>query len=423
MDNKEKIYVGYELGKDYCQISLISPASGKEPVLIPAITGGENTRIPLLLAKKKGVEQWYFGQEAEQKIAEEEAVAAEDFYEKAQNSEQIILEEKEYEAELLMQMYLKKTFSLLLGYVSFQKIDLITFCVDKITPKQVQLWKTLQKKFPFPEKKSSLISHSEGFACYVMTQEETLWDRGVILLDYDGSLLDIKSLEINKGTMPRIIKVDTLASAELPKEDETLFSLLKQVLEGKKAAMVYLVGTGFAESWYSNSLKLLCQGRRVFRGQNLYGMGALTYGKQREEQKNRKYLYLGQEQVKLNFAVPAICRGQEVDYELVSAEEHWYEAGGELDVLLGESRELVFYVSGLYGGRQEIKLPLSEFPLREERASRLGLQISFTSEETGIIKAEDLGFGEIYPATGKCWQQEIDLVQLAQQLAKAKQDT
>lgn len=416
MNNKEKIYVGYEFGKDYCQISILSPGTGREPILIPAVPGGENTRIPLLLAKKKGVEQWYYGQEAEEKIVEEEAVAVRDFYQKAQDETTMVLEEREYDARILMQMYLKKTFSLLLGYVPFQNVAHITFCVDKITPKQVELWKNLKQQFPFPQESSSLISYSEGFACYVMTQEESLWERGVILVDYDGSVLEMKSLDTDKRTLPKVMEVKTLTVTQLAPEDEAFFSLLKTMLEGTRASMVYLVGQGFLENWYPNSLKLLCQGRRVFRGQNLYGMGALSYGKQKEEEQKRAYLYLGQEQVKINFTIPALCRGQEREYELVSAEEHWYEAGGELEVLLGESTKLVFCVSGLYGGSQEIIMPLKEFPMREGRASRLKITMVFTSEDSGKITVEDLGFGEIYPATGRIWQQEIDLVQLIQQL-------
>lgn len=414
-ENKEKIYVGYELGKDYCMISLSSPNTGKEPILIPSVPGGDITRIPFLLAKKCGVEQWYYGQEAEEKVANGQAVAAENFYEKAENEETILIEEKEYQAELLLQMYLKKTFSLLLGYISLEQVDCITFCVDKITDKQVRLWKNMGQQVPFPKEKMRLISYSEGFANYVMTQEESLWQRGVILLDYDGEWLEIKELVIHRETMPRVLNVVSLEAAELEMEDKTFFSLLKKVLEGKRAGMIYLVGKGFVGNWYPESLKLLCQGRRVFRGQNLYGIGALFYGVQRGKAQ-RQYLYLGEEQVKVNITLPALQVTKEVEYELVSGEEHWYEAEVSLEVLLGESRELVFHVTGLYGGETKIKLLLNEFPVREERASRLRISISFKDKETGSILGEDLGFGEIYPATGKKWEQEICIPELQKQL-------
>lgn len=415
-ENKEKIYVAYEFGKEDCLISLISPATGKEPILIPSVPGGDTTRIPLFLAKKCGVEQWYYGQEAEEKVKQGQAVAAENFYEKAKQSKVIVLEEKEYQAELLLQMYLKKTFSLLLGYVSLEQVDCITFCVDKITESQVRLWKNMQQHIPFPKEKMRLISYSEGFAYYVMTQEESLWQRGVILLDYDGAWLEIKELVIHRETMPRVMEVVSLTATELEPQDTICFSLLKKVLEGKRAGMIYLVGKGFAGEWYQESLKLLCQGRRVFRGQNLYGMGALHYGEQRDRKSNKEYLYLGEEQVKLNITLPAIWVTKEVEYEFVSGEQHWYEAEKSLEVLVGESKELIFHVTGLYGGETQIKLVLNEFPVREERASRLRISVDFIDKETVRITGEDLGFGEIYPATEKVWKQEIRIQQLQEQL-------
>lgn len=37
---------------------------------------------------------------------------------------------------------------------------------------------------------------------------------------------------------------------------------------------VYLTGEGFENNWYPNSLKVLCNGRRAFLGNNLYSKGA-----------------------------------------------------------------------------------------------------------------------------------------------------
>ena len=45
----------------------------------------------------------------------------------------------------------------------------------------------------------------------------------------------------------------------------------KQIVE---AIDIYLTGEGFENNWYPNSLKVLCNGRRAFLGNNLYSKGA-----------------------------------------------------------------------------------------------------------------------------------------------------
>mgnify|MGYP007016949640 CR=1 FL=1 len=45
---------------------------------------------------------------------------------------------------------------------------------------------------------------------------------------------------------------------------------IQSVFEKKVVSSVYLTGEGFENNWYPNSLKVLCNGRRAFLGNNLY---------------------------------------------------------------------------------------------------------------------------------------------------------
>ena len=104
-----KVYIGYDLGNEDCQISLYSKGTGPDPISIATCLGGDKIRIPLVLAKRKGIEQWYYGEEALRKAEQEEAFLVENIYEKCLQKEKIILDEKEYQGHLLFQMYIKKT--------------------------------------------------------------------------------------------------------------------------------------------------------------------------------------------------------------------------------------------------------------------------------------------------------------------------
>ncbi|MBQ4530320.1 MAG: hypothetical protein IJA36_06890 [Lachnospiraceae bacterium] len=412
-----KVYIGYDLGREDCQISLYSKETGSEPISIATCLGGDRIRIPLTLAKRTGIEQWYYGEEAIRKAEQEEAVLVENIYEKALQKETIILDEKEYQGELLFQMYIKKTLGLLLSYIPLEKIDSCTFCVEKMEKETVEMWKNLMETLPIKKEALYAISYSEAFAYYMAYQDQSLWERGVLLLEYDKNLLKGRILTTDKNTLPHLMKVEEVETVEMEPDDQLFMNYVKQIVSGHLVSSVYLVGDGFKEQWYQETLKLLCQGRRAFRGQNLYGLGALNYSGIKLGVKEQNCLYLGPDQIKVNFLLKAVYQGEEADYEILSADLHWYEAETEIEFILDGKNEVAVYIRSLDGKCEEIiRTILKDFPVREEKASRLKMNIYFQDKGTGIIQITDMGFGEVYESSGRVWKEEFGLQILEEKL-------
>lgn len=414
---KRQVYAGYDLGKEYCQISLFSPENGQTPISVPTLLGGEKIRIPMALAKKKKIEQWYYGEEAVRQSELGEALLVNNLYQGSKKNEMIELEGKQYQMVLLLQMYIRKTFGLVLNYVPLDDIQMCTVAVENIDEETVQMWKTITREQQITSAALRLISYKEGFAYYTAFQEEIPWEHGTVLLEYDRGKVKVKILNVDKGTVPKLLFVQEDESGVIEKEDMLFFEYVKQLFKKHRAAVVYLVGEGFAESWYPETLKLLCQGRRVFRGQNLYGLGALKYSGICLGVEKQDYLYLGEEQLHVNFFLKVLYQGKETDYELISAELHWYEAESSIDFVPGDENEVALYARSLDGKCEEvIRVPLNDFPDRDEKASRLQLRLHFTQRHKGVVEVEDMGFGEFYEATHKVWKEEFDLQLLEQKL-------
>ena len=53
------------------------------------------------------------------------------------------------------------------------------------------------------------------------------------------------------------------------------------MFDKKVVSSVFLTGDGFENNWYPNSLRVLCNGRRAFMGNNLYSKGACYTAMQR----------------------------------------------------------------------------------------------------------------------------------------------
>ena len=60
---RRKIAIGYDLGDDYAQISYCF-LDGETVETLAVVTGTEQYNIPVVLCRKKGVNQWLFGREA-----------------------------------------------------------------------------------------------------------------------------------------------------------------------------------------------------------------------------------------------------------------------------------------------------------------------------------------------------------------------
>lgn len=413
-----KVYAGYDLGEEYCQISLFSPENSSEPISVTTLLGGEKISIPMVLAKKKQMEQWYYGDEALRQVEFGEAVLVKDIYRGSKEKQSVEIDGKKYEMVLLLQMYLKKTFGLLLAYVPLEKIEMCTFAVDKLDGETVQMWKTVTEGIPLPKAELRLISYGESFAYYTAFQEEVSWERGALLLERKGEeKITGRVLTVDKGTMPHLLFVEDKEWENIGYDDTVFFDYARKLLSKHRVAVVYLVGEGFVQNWYPETLKLLCQGRRVFRGQNLYGLGALNYSGIRLGIKKQDYLYLGEEQIHINFFLKAVYQGEEKDYEMISAELHWFEAEKTIDFVPDSENQVVVYARGLDGKCEEvIRVLLKDFPERDERASRLRLRLYFPEKYKGVIEVEDMGFGEIYEATHKVWKEEFDLQLLQEKL-------
>ena len=89
--NSKKVVVGYDLGKNYAQISYCYMEE-TEPETVSAVTGTEQYNIPTVLCKRKGVGQWYYGKEALKFAREEEGILVEDLIALAERGEDVLVE-------------------------------------------------------------------------------------------------------------------------------------------------------------------------------------------------------------------------------------------------------------------------------------------------------------------------------------------
>ena len=182
-------------------------------------------------------------------------------------------------------------------------------------------------------------------------------------------------MSMNSGTRPVLVHLEepvtTTLSAKVEERDAEFYTFIKNTLGKELYSSIQINGEGFDQEWAQKSVKLLCyQRRKVFYGNNLFARGACSAGAERVINHDLK------------------------DYRYMSSSL----------VLSDVTKELVFIVDTMGEAKKKrIAMALPGLPERPERTTRLGVNLQYTSQDECRVTVKDLGFGEMFPSSGKEW--------------------
>lgn len=404
------IYIGIDFGKQNSLISYFTPEMD-EPETISTIMGQENYLIPTVLAKKKGLGQWFYGNDALSEARAKRAIPVNDFYEKALINEKIYLESEVFEARDLLAIYLKKLISIP-GFHKSSKyaIKALSICTDKVDMTVTETFSSVISKMGLLSQNLYMIDKTEGFYYYTLSQQNDIFRKDVLLFDLNMNHLSHTILHIDISTKPRLVTLQTENDGDLIdiRKDESFDLVVTRLIIRNDISACYLVGEGFEGDWMQQSLSHLLKGRRVFMGKNLYSKGACIASIVKSGDKSWNYVYIGDNELKINVSLKVYDKNEMTFISLLNAGDNWYEAKGEAEVILDGDPSIECWVQRPESRKADVlQIGLNDFPKRENRTSRIRISAVPISDIKVKIKVTDLGFGEICPATNKVWEHEI----------------
>ncbi len=185
---------------------------------------------------------------------------------------------------------------------------------------------------------------------------------------------------------------------------------MTECFRARPCSAAYLTGDGFDGGWMKESAKILCRGRRAFVGKNLYSKGACYAAIVRSGMAAWPYVYLGDNEMKVNVLLKVRDQGRETFFTLIGAGDSWYETVGECEVILCGSPEVDFWLQPPQGGDARVeRLSLRGLPRREDKATRLRIVARPVSDVRVRIQIRDMGFGEVFRSSEKVWNYEMSL--------------
>ena len=409
---KTSYYLGIDLDNDNAVISYFQ-LNMKEPETVSTVAGSEVYQIPLILAKKRGIGQWFIGEEAKRLalLQGEEAVSG--LLQAALAGKEFFIEGETYKAQELLALYIKKLVYLA-GKLGNPVIpDFLVITLEQLSREVTELFLQVAERIGIPEGKLTLIDRRESFYYFAFSQQKELWLHDVCLFDNRGDEVWCRRLERDQRTMPQLVTIsEEQRNIDRANKDASFLKIVSEVTGGHIVSAVYLTGDGFDGEWMKESLSFLCKGRRVFMGKNLYSKGA-CYAAARKcmtEENSWQFVYMGDNEMKVNVSLKVRSQGKTEFYTLISAGDNWYETVGECEVLLDGSNEIDFWLQLPNSKEAKIeKLKLADLPERPPRTTRLRIKAQPVSDMEVKIRIKDLGFGEIFKSSDKTWEYMMSL--------------
>ena len=273
----------------------------------------------------------------------------------------------------------------------------------------------LQKACGFlglPKEYCILQDYEESFYYYVMTQKIETWNRSVGWYSFRDRHVTFRRMVLNAGNKPVPVMLETPVETDLSEDmeqrDADFYAFVQNTLSKELYSSIQINGDGFDQEWAKKSVKLLCyQKRKVFYGNNLFARGACAAGAERLiTHRLRDYRYMSRSLVLTSVGMEMRVMGAPTYYPLIEAGRNWYESSADIELILDDTDELVFVVEHMRESeRRHIVMKLPGLPQRPNRTTRLSVSLRYVAAEECCITVKDLGFGEMFPTSGKEWKE------------------
>ncbi len=413
METKNLI-VGMDLSRKESQICYYERGS-RDAVSAPVKVGSTKVTFPTILCRVPDTGEWYYGLEAEYFAEQRNGILIDRLYDLCADGNTFSAEGETFTGGELLAVFLRQALTML-GITDIEKqLSGIMLTVPYLSKAFVRAIREAYRLLGIQRNRGWLQDYQESFYFHTLYQKPELWARKAGLFQFAEEDVTFFSLELNQRTKPVTASVTeggTLRLPENPEEkDEKFRDFVRDSLGEDFFSSIFLVGEGFDRSWARGSLALLCRGqRRVFIGDNLFARGACFAAREKAEEKNLKgYLYVGADLIRRNIGMEMKINGCPAYYPLVTAGVNWYEAEKEWELILDGAEELIFVVSSMDDGkRSRYSMALPGLPKRPDRTTRLRLHLEYDSPGRCQITAEDLGFGEFFPSSGKIWRETME---------------
>lgn len=327
--------------------------------------------------------------------------------------------DREYDVTELLAGFLGEVLNAIKRHFGGASIARLCLTGSRMNPVNEARLKKALELCEFPMEQAVIINHANAFAMYMLHMDEDKRSKRAAAIDLDRAGACIYAFvpyDNRSGAPSHVISADAsegiatgLESINEPEEKMKAFESVVNTAISHNLPLTRLFVTGKSvedERVKSALRKYASDSFRIFSGQNLYSAGA-CYMAVAEPSKERT-IFDGEvfHTISLEGYKDACIDA----VEIIPAGTAVGAAEKTVNVILDGTNELIFHVTDLRNGNRSIVgFSPDDMSVRDNRTQRLEVNVKFLDIETLVIKVRDIGFGEIYPASFRVWEQVIQL--------------
>lgn len=380
--------------------------------------------IPTVICRKKEEETWLAGEQAYASTLIGDGVIVDKLVKLAAKDGTSTIGGTKYTGSQLLNLFIEKMLEYPEKEFGRREISQLVVSLQQVDAKMIDLLMYCADYLKIPRERVHVVSHMESFIYYVLSQKKELWTNQAGLFDLSSQRLCYYELKVQRGLRRNMVQADyenmeeafNLEILETPSgcrlADRILCSCGERLLSKKLFSSIFLTGKGFErQDWAGDFMKLLCHRRKVFVEPVLFARGAAAKGADYlQTTTSFPYIFICDGRLKSEVSLKVTRKGREGQLVVASYGDSWYESRSTIELILDGQKEIEFTIAPLDSKKKKtVCIPLSGFPDRPPRTTRIQMNLAFVNETTMAVAIRDKGFGELFPATDALVRQEVSL--------------
>lgn len=416
----KEIYLGLDLCRKNIQMSYYREDK-QEPESIYQLNNTETYQLPNVMFYSLEEKKWYVGNSVSTIRFKTEGVMVEDVLGNIDSDAEVVVDDNAYAPEELLLLLLKMHIDEFLSRSEEYELKGLTVTLEQYHKKVYAVLQKLKESLCLPDEQFYIMSHENAFFQYVMNQDERLHNNSVAMFEYGFDGMEYYRIDRKRQGNTWIYYLgrqdmkDEMSYAmlfgDIEELDQHFAQLARVKMKETFISTVYLTGPGFNDNWIEESKKVVCDGRRVFMGQNLYTKGACYHAKHGAYEMGKDCILCTEGSIPFDIGVNIGDPGGRNHFQLIAlGGREWYNMKGKVTLFLDDTNRIdMVYRDKVTKEVQKEIIEIHGLPKRPPKTTKLSLEVEMFDEHMGAIVIRDVGFGKIYPTTNKIYRKEYKI--------------
>lgn len=272
MEPNKMLFIGIDLNNIRAMVSLFYQGMA-EPETVSTVPGEERYSIPTAVYVS-GEGNYFYGDEAVKRQENATGTFFDNIYKESLAADNVI-----YRG--ILARFLERLVKFSERYDDYDPEPYLVVTIPEINDESVRLMDAMREELGFSSDHFLLMDYGESFFAYVYHQDPAIYRHDVAMFDFDNERILYFLLHADVlGAVKRVTSVKKrwdfpeYLTGHTTDTDRFFSHVVRDAFDKNIISGVYLLGDGFDGDWMKDTFRMIGPNKRVFKGKNLYSIGA-----------------------------------------------------------------------------------------------------------------------------------------------------